>query len=198
MSNAKEAGHMGWKMKNSMSEMNSVKGYNDGTASNAPNTSLKKLQDWFWSNASLPASDGTSNGYEMSSMRGASCLKMSVSTEQETTSTYSNSDNGKINITIAADSVNYVLPDGTITSTSPNATSKKNYGFSKDGGASWQTQEDDNTKTYSSLNSGNYVVWVKDFAYGHAVFDTGIVKVTVEVTYGNGGKSYNNRFRTDN
>jgi len=87
MSNAKEAGHMGWKMQNSISEMNSVKGYNDGTVSQAPNSSLKALQDWFWANGSLPASDGETNGYEMSSMRGASCLKASITTNQETTST---------------------------------------------------------------------------------------------------------------
>ena len=196
MSNAKEAGHMGWKMQNSISEMNSVKGYNDGTVSQAPNSSLKALQDWFWTNGSLPASDGEANGYEMSSMRGASCLKVSITTNQETTSTYSNSDNGSIVITVFANSVNYVLPAGTIGSTSPNATSSKSYGFSKDDGASYQTQ-DTNVKTYGSLNSGTYNICVKDFAYA-GVFDGTEVKAAVVVTYGGGSNTYNNRFRTDN
>ena len=197
MSNAKEAGHMGWKMQNSISEMNSVKGYNDGTtASDEANTSLKALQDWFWANGSLPASDGADDGYEMSSMRGASCLKASITTNQETTSTYANSDNGSIVITVAQDSVNYVLPAGTISSTSPNANSSKSYGFSKDDGASYQTQST-NVKTYGSLNSGTYNISVKDFAYA-CVFDGTEVKAEVVVTYGGGSNTYNNRFRTDN
>ena len=196
MSNAKEAGHMGWKMNNSISEMNSVKGYNDGTSSTAANTSLRDLHNWFWANGSLPASDGTNNGYEMSSMRGASCLKVSITTNEESTSTYADSDNGRIIITAHAASVNYVLPAGTINSTNPAATSSKSYGFSKDGGSSYQIQSN-SVKIYSSLNSGNYTVWVKDFAYA-GVFDGTEVKVTVNVTYGGGSLTYNNRFRTDN
>ena len=195
MSNAKEDGHMGWKMENSISEMNSVKGYNDGTADEAPNSSLRDLQDWFWANGSLPASDGTTNGYEMSSMRGASCLQVSITTNQESASPYQNSNNGAINITIAADSVNYTLPAGTIASRSPAATSTKNYGFSKDGGSSYQTQENDNTRTYSGLNSGNYTVIVKDFAYA-SVFDNSTVSTPVVVTYNGGTRTYNNRFAT--
>lgn len=194
MSNAKEDGHMGWKMENSIGEMNSVKRYNDGTtADNAPNSSLKDLQDWFYVNGSLPAKDWTADGYGMSSMRGASCLKVSITTNQENSSTYANSNDGSIHITIAANSVNYVLPAGTIASTTPVATSKKNYGFSKDGGVSYQTQENDNTRSYGGLNSGNYTVWVKDFAYT-GVFDTAVVKTTVVVTYAEGTKYYNNRF----
>lgn len=193
MSNAKEAGHMGWKMNNSISEMNSVKGYRDGTASNKASTSLKALHDWFLANGSLPAGDGASDGYEMSSMRGASCLKVNMSSTQESTSTYANSNNGTITIAFHSDSVNYELPAGTINSTSPSALSTKSYGFSKDGGGSWQIQAT-STKTYSSLNSTNYTCWAKDFAYA-GVFDGTEVKQTVTVTYGQGSKSYNNLFR---
>ena len=194
MSNAKEAGHMGWKMNNSISEMNSVKGYRDGTASNKASTSLKALRDWFLANGSLPANDGASDGHEMSSMRGASCLKVNISTTQESTSTYGKTNNGTITISFHTASVNYELPAGTITSTSPAALSTKSYGFSKDGGGSWEIQAS-SSKTYSGLNSTDYTVWAKDFAYA-GVFNGTEVKKTVTVTYGGGGKTYNNLFRS--
>lgn len=217
MSNSKEAGHMGWKMETKISELNSVKNYNDGsTASNKANSSLKALQDWFWTNASIPMTDanGGSDGYSLSQSRGASCTKINISTSPETinsgydgTSSSHNVIDGKISVAFHKDSVNYLQASGSINDGSPAASSSKKYYVSINGGSSYSNQTDDNSFSWSGLNSGTYNI----HAYDGSCSNLGSgslpkqrmedmrIKTSVKVAGGKAGgtnsNTYNNIFR---
>jgi hypothetical protein len=116
--------------------------------------SLRDLHDWFFSNAGIKFSDATETGQDnvkMSEFRGCQVLTVTtIVATPESPSTYSNSNNGTITITVDADSV------------VPDTSTNKLYSFSNAGDGSYTDQVDDNTMTYSGLNNGTYNVFVKD------------------------------------
>ena len=217
MSNAKEAGHMGWKMQTKISELNSVKNYNDGsTPSNNSNSSLKALQDWFWTNASIPMIDegGGSDGYSLVQSRGASCTKINLSTSPETinsgydgTSNANNVIDGKINVEFHTESVNFLQASDSINDGSPAASSSKQYFVSIDGGSSYTSQTDNPIFQWTGLNSGTYNVHAGDGSCSNLGsgslprdrMEDHRIQTTVNVAGGAAGgtnsNTYNNIFR---
>lgn len=191
MSTAREAGHMGWQFKTSISDVNDVKGYRDGTAETARG-SLKELYQWFYNNATLPAGGNKTTNFKLSELRGAAVTRMYVTTSPETTSTYQDSNNGSITVQLDDKTINYELTSG-IHVNPPNTNSTKNYLFSKDNGSNWISKST-NSHTFPSLNSGNYNVRGQDGSKA-GVFNGTSVYVNATVPYGGNGNNYGWRHR---
>ena len=197
---------MGWKSEVKLSELNSVRNFagSETFASNQPNTSLAHMTNWFYSSATLPNNDalGGSDGYSMSSLRGAGVLEVDIETEEETPDgNYNLNNDGGIRVTFNTDSVNYVphvndtLPRGG--PGRPTATNNKEYQVSINNGSSWTTQLNNNVFEFGSLSSGNRWIWARD---GSAVTLAGHraeLKYLVNISLGGGDRSYLDLNRND-
>ena len=91
---------------------------------------------------------------EFSEFRGASILTACMRGNPTGYSSYSDGTNGYIDICVEADTVNDATGSG-----------NKLYGFSKNNGSTFDSQTNDNTKTFGSLAVGNYNIIVRDNSF---------------------------------
>jgi|TARA_R110000744_G_scaffold30665_6_gene72442 hypothetical protein len=165
----------------SISKLNAVTNEKGRTAADVTNNyskgssdtaSIKDLHDWFHSNAHLAESDNA-NPVSFSEFHKGQVLTGSVSSTNESSSTYSNADDGTITMWFDTDTV---VPDGDDT---------KQYQVSIDSGGSFTTDVD-GTYQFTGINSGSYTVVWKDG------FTTSTVTTAVHVTLAGGSKTYLN------
>ena len=163
----------------SISKLNTVTNEKGRTAANVTNNyskgssdtaSIKNLHDWFHANAHIAESDNSAP-YSFSEFHKSQVLTGTLSSTQESSSTYSNADDGTISMSIDPDSV------------VPDADGTKQYQFSIDNGGSFVTEADGH-HVFTGINSGSYnVVWKDGFT-------TSTVTTAVHVTLAGGSKVY--------